>query len=53
MKGLALFQGEDDNKIAKYIDEIYKNVLLQNHLANFNQTVHNASLGEGDSSLFK
>ena len=25
---------------------------LENHLANFNQTWHNASLGKGDSSLF-
>mgnify|MGYP003688899091 CR=1 FL=1 len=29
----------------------FKN-LLQNHWANFNQTWHNAFLGEGDSSLF-
>ena len=28
-------------------------LLLQNHLANFNQTWHKASLGKGDSSLFK
>ena len=28
-------------------------LLLQNHWANFNQTCHKASLGEGDSSLFK
>ena len=28
-------------------------LLLQNNLANFNQTWHNASLVEGDSSLFK
>ena len=27
--------------------------LLQNHRANFNQTWHKASLGEGNSSLFK
>ena len=30
-----------------------KNLLLQNHWANFNQTWHKASLDEGDSSLFK
>ena len=30
-----------------------KNLLLQNHWAHFNQTWHKASLGEGDSSLFK
>ena len=28
-------------------------LLLQNHWTNFNQTWHKASLGEGDSSLFK
>ena len=28
-------------------------LLLQNHWANFNQTWHKVSLGEGDSSLFK
>ena len=28
-------------------------LLLQNHWDNFNQTWHKASLGEGDSSLFK
>ena len=28
-------------------------LLLQNHWANFNQTWHKASLGEGDASLFK
>ena len=31
----------------------YFRLLLQNHWANFNQTWHKASLGEGDSSLFK
>ena len=30
-----------------------ENLLLQNHWANFNQTWHKASLGEGDSSMFK
>ena len=28
-------------------------LLLQNYLTNFNQTLHKASLGDGDSSLFK
>ena len=28
-------------------------LLLQNHWANFNKTRHKASLGDGDSSLFK
>jgi hypothetical protein len=31
----------------------FKNLLLQNHWANFNQTLHKSSLGEGNSSLFK
>jgi hypothetical protein len=31
----------------------FKNLLLQNHWANFNQTWHKSSFGEGDSSLFK
>ena len=31
----------------------YFHLLLQNHWANFNQTWHNAFLGEGDSSLIK
>jgi hypothetical protein len=30
-----------------------KNLLLQNHQANFNQTWYKASLGEGNSKLFK
>ena len=28
----------------------FKSILLQNHWADFNQTCHNASLGEGGSS---
>ena len=31
----------------------FKKLLLQNHWANFDQSCHNASLGELDSSLFK
>ena len=31
----------------------FKNLLLQNHWANFNQTWHKASLCEGDINLFK
>ena len=31
----------------------FKNLLLQNHWANFNQTWHKAFLGEGGSSLLK
>ena len=52
IKGLVLFQGEIITKKQKYIDKIKKK-FSKNHGANFNQTWHNASLGEGDSSLFK
>jgi hypothetical protein len=31
----------------------FKNLLLQNHWANLNQTWHKSSLHEGDSILFK
>ena len=37
----------------KCIDEFKKNPLLQNQQANFNQTSHKASLGEGNSNLYK
>ena len=53
MKGPVLVQGEIIMKEQKYIDEIKKNVLLQNHMTNFNQTGHKAFLGEGNSSLIK
>ena len=33
--------------------KIFKKLFLQNYWANFNQIWHNASFGEGDSSLFK
>ena len=41
--------------IRKYKNKLMKskNLLLQNHWANFNQTWHQASLGDGDSSPFK
>ena len=47
-EGIRPFQGEIITKIAKF-----KNLFLQNHLANFNQTWHKTSLGEEDSKLFK
>ena len=53
MKGPALFQGEIIREQRKYIDEIFKNLLLRNYWTNFNQTWHKTSLGEGDSSLLK
>ena len=40
--------GNNENKFTTF-----KNLLLQNYWANFNQTWHKVSLGEGDSSLFK
>ena len=53
MKGPALFQGEIITQIVKNRLTKFKNLLLQNHWANFNQTWHKASVGEGDSCLFK
>ena len=53
MKGPVLFQGGDNYEIAKIHRWNLKIFFLQNHLANFNQTWHKASLGEGDASLFK
>ena len=52
MKGPALFQGEIITKKWKLMTKL-KNLLHQNHWAYFNQTWHKASLGKGDSSLFK
>ena len=51
-EGPRLFPRADNYEIAKNTLTKFKN-LLQNHLAIFNQTCHNASLDEGDSSLFK
>ena len=51
IKWPTLFQGEIISKKWNYIDK-FKNLLLRNHWANFNQR-HNSFLGEGDSSLFK
>ena len=53
MKGHALFQGEIKTKNQKYIEEILKNLRLQNHSAYFNRTFHKALLDVGDSSLYK
>ena len=47
------FPGEDNYEIAKIHWRNFNIFLLQNPLANFNQTWHKASLGEGNSSLFK
>ena len=47
MKGPALFQEEIFMKKQNTLTK-FKNLLLQNHWANYNQTWHNASLGERD-----
>ena len=53
-EGLCPFPRGDNYKIAKIYCRIFlKNLVLQNHWAIFNQTWLKASLGEGDSSLFK
>ena len=52
-EGPRPFPRGDNYEIAKNTLTKLKNLLLQNHWANFIQTWHKASLGEGDSSLFK
>ena len=52
-EGPCPFPRGDNYEIAKNTLTKLKNLLLQNHWANFNQTWPKASLGEGDSSLFK
>ena len=49
MKDPSFFHGE----IVKIRWRFYKNLLLQNKLANFNQPWHKSSLGSGYISLFK
>ena len=48
-----LFPRGDNNEIAKFHLRNFKNIPLQNHSVNFIQTWRKASLGKGDSSLFK
>jgi hypothetical protein len=52
IKGQVLFKGEIITKCKNGVGP-FKNRLLQNHWANFNQTYHKSSLGGGDTSLFK
>ena len=47
------FPSGDNYEIAKNTLTKLESLLLQNHWANFNQTWPKASLGKGDSSLFK
>ena len=51
MKGNFLVQGETIRKQRNSLTN-FKNLLLKNHRANFYQTWHKASLGDGDSSFF-
>ena len=51
-EGPCPFPTGDNIEKRKNIDEI-KKCFLKNHLANFNQTWHKASLDEGDSSSSK
>ena len=53
MKVFALPRGDNYKKAKILWRNLFKSLLLQNHWTNFNQTWHNASLGEEDSSLFK
>ena len=53
IEGPHPFWRGDNYQIAKIHCWNLKNLLFKSHKANFNQTWHNASLGEGDSSLFK
>jgi hypothetical protein len=51
-KGPGPLQRGDNHKNVK-MGWSFKNLLLQNHWANFNQTWHKSFLSEGDLSLFK
>ena len=53
MKDHTLDQWEIITKWWKYIDEIFKKHLFQNHGASFKQNWHKASLGEENSSFVK
>ena len=52
-EGPRPFPRGDNYEISKIPWQNLTNLLLKNHLTNFNQTFHSASLGEGDSGLFK
>ena len=61
VKGIQICSNEGSRIFPRGVNKTYsentltkfKNLLLQNHWANFNQTWHKASLSEGDSNLFK
>jgi hypothetical protein len=52
MKEIAFLQGEIIAK-SKNTLKFFKNLLLQNQQANFNQPWYKSSLGNGDSKLSK
>jgi hypothetical protein len=52
-KGPGFLQRGDNHKKCKNGVGSFKNLLLQNDWANFNQTWHKLSLGKGDLNLFK
>ena len=52
-EGPCPFPRVDNSEIAKILWQNWKNLLIQNHKANFNQTWHKASLGIWDSNFFK
>ena len=52
MKGPPFPRGDNYTNSENILTK-FKNLLLKNHWANFNQTWHKASVGEGDSRLFK
>ena len=45
------FSRKDNNEIMPM--PLYKNILLKNHLANFNQTWYKSPVSEGNWSMFK
>jgi hypothetical protein len=51
MKGIAFLQGEIIT--SKNTLKFFKNLLLQNEQANFNESWYKSSLGNGGSKLFK
>jgi hypothetical protein len=52
-KGPGPLQRGDNQKKCKNGVGSFKNLLLQNYWANFNNTWHKSSLGVGDLSLLK
>jgi hypothetical protein len=53
IKGPDPLQRGDNHKKCKIGMGSFKNLLLQNHWANFNYTWHKSFLGKEKSSLFK